>query len=266
ITSRGKCDTSFIVNQYDTRYLSQKVYGMRKIGPYRAFKAWGHARDVFGDNKTLETFIEKFDTVGNRDDTWYTTWGEAIAYQVEKDDISIRNYMIDHDQILFEPYLGTRDPKTFNVPLTFKVNVPSEWTSIDVVSDGKLLPSRMTNGERNYVLFNAIPEGQSINIINSGNVTDESAPQITSLHVTVTPEGTMFTTTITDLDGIVTDVNMTAISPAGDHVFYNVRSPLFWNNGTYGRVVFNEFSDNWTVIVNAIDGSNNHASKTFHWT
>ncbi|MFW9968318.1 MAG: polysaccharide deacetylase family protein, partial [Candidatus Thorarchaeota archaeon] len=25
ITSRGKCDTSFIVNQYDTRYLSQKV-------------------------------------------------------------------------------------------------------------------------------------------------------------------------------------------------------------------------------------------------
>ncbi|MHA1664484.1 MAG: hypothetical protein ACTSVW_01455, partial [Candidatus Njordarchaeales archaeon] len=61
------------------------------------------------------------------------------------------------------------------------------------------------------------------------------------------------------------DVNITIALKNGSIISYeNVRNPIFWNNATYGRILFGmNVSDISTITITAIDMSNNAIEYTF---
>ncbi|MGY5853971.1 MAG: polysaccharide deacetylase family protein [Candidatus Thorarchaeota archaeon] len=97
ITSLGNCDHSFpeidgvVGHTYEKLVDSFNTMVENSEGRHRAYKCYGHSNtDWFADDERID-FFTRLGDIANRNDTWYTSWGEAFAYQIQRQNIRVFN-------------------------------------------------------------------------------------------------------------------------------------------------------------------------------
>lgn len=220
---------------------------------HRAYKGYGHsgwftARERILFKKELAKIVEH--------DLWFTTWGEAIAYQVVRDHAIVENYHVYSKNLKFVTKAPELNTSRYPVPITYKVEIPRDWNDVTILEDGRIIPHKIVDESNSrYVLLNSLPMGQVIEITTQ-EVVDTTSPMISGIRVRYTTEGALILFEASDVHGTICDVNMTIVTDIGTFNFDIVVNPTFWSNTTYGRVVFNA-SDICAIIVMASDSSGN---------
>jgi len=220
--------------------LVERFSQMIAKGGYRAFKVYGHTGTDSFSAEEKQTLFEELAEIAQRDDTWYTSWGEAISYEEMRSKTVFDGYSINQTSLSF-----VVDADSWSsTPVTLRVPVREEWSTVTVI-DGRLLVSRLAerteNGSR-YVLFDTVPSGQRI-VVTSNSLYDETPPVVSNARTVVTSEGTCIMFEVYDPESTIDQVNMAVIVDSQAYFFDEVQCPIFWRNGTYGRVVFGVFGE-----------------------
>jgi len=225
-----------------------------------AYKAYGHTQS-FTINHT-ESFRTAFSSITNRSDVWLTSWGEAVAYQIQRDNSKISNFLTNDDSISFR--IGVSNNNYYGIPLTYRIPIPQNWDHFTVF-DGRKVTDRYSlynDAEGSYILLNAIPQGQEITIEPVG-YSETTKPMIANVRTIVTSEGTAFLADIVDYCSLISDVNFTITGNGTTYEFEDVRNPLFWANSTYGRVLFGVNTGCIQFKITARDASGNIVSIVY---
>ncbi len=233
-------------------------------GGYLAYKCYGHTQSGYFTEEEREEFFELLEEIANRDDTWYTTWGEAVAYEISKSNVIIYDFVSKTREVSF--YTLIPEEVRYGVPLTYRIEIPEEWNDITVFDGNHITDQYSFKNIENkrYVFLNSAPKNQRISIVPE-KVLDTSSPYITNLRAKISSEGIAFLADIYDQDSLVSDVNI-SVSCDEIYKFDNVQNPTFWSNSTYGRAVFTNRTQCYYVKFEATDASGNHAveSKCFY--
>lgn len=239
--------------------LTERFDQMIAKGGYRAFKVYGHTGTDSFSAEEKQTLFEELAEIAQRDDTWYTSWGEAVSYEEMRSKTVFNSYSIKQTSLSF-----VVDADSWSsTPVTLKVPVREGWSRVTVI-DGSLLVSRLAerteNGSR-YVLFDTVPSGQRI-VVTSDSLYDETPPVVSNVRKVVTSEGTCIMFEVYDPESTIDQVNMAVIVDNHVDFFDDVQCPIFWGNGTYGRVVFGVFGEvSLTVCASTAWG----ASSSHFW-
>jgi peptidoglycan/xylan/chitin deacetylase (PgdA/CDA1 family) len=227
-----------------------------------AYKAYGHTQAFNAAQK--EDLVRAFSNLTSRTDTWFTSWGEAIAYQLERDSLQISDYEANKGTISFR----TQVPQENNlgIKLTYRVYIPDDWKGFTVADDGKATNQYTyhTDGNARYILLDSIPRGQTIAITTRGWV-DTSAPLITNMRTIATSEGMAFLAHVDDRLSFIKQVNITITGNGSLYEYADVQTPIFWANSTYGCVVFNLKSGYYQFKVSAVDCFGNVAVSAYNF-
>lgn len=229
---------------------------MTKKGAGRAFKTYGHTHDSCISVEDRPYFFEMLEQVSGRNDTWYTTWGEAVAYWILSTNTSITEHHVSNSTVSFKT-TPTVDINRYPIRLTYKVNVPLGWTKV-YVTDNKKSSSVLSVVEedgKKYALIESIPQGQVL-YLSKQPPQGTPTPTITDLRTIITDEGTLFMFDVLGSSAII-DVNLTIYTLTHTYFFEEIMNPTFWFNSTYGRVVFGESITDYTVVINVVDASGN---------
>ncbi|MHA1735013.1 MAG: polysaccharide deacetylase family protein [Candidatus Thorarchaeota archaeon] len=262
---RGKCKHSFpcvdgLCGQY-VNLLVPTFRRMTQLSGHRAFKCYGHTQMFSAEE--VELFEKALASLTARNDTWFTSWGEAIAYQMVRQHTHICEYVHNDDVISFRPTLRELDSKRYPVSVTVLVPLPDHWANPLVTVDDIVVPSTVTevDGVRT-VMFDVTPSGQRVEVRRTPRATDSFPPEIRFSRCIRDNSGVALLFDITDADSRVLDVNITVFDDVGRiyRHFDNVQNPVFWHNSTYGRVVFNPIPGVYTIVVKASDCSANVAT------
>ncbi|MFW9965656.1 MAG: polysaccharide deacetylase family protein [Candidatus Thorarchaeota archaeon] len=224
---------------------------------HRAYKCYGHSK-WFNESERYE-FFEALKEIAFRNDTWYTSWGEAVAYQIQRNNVRISRYLSTNSTISFVTSIE-RDFE-YGIPITYRVEVPSSWSEVSVF-DGEKISDRyfaIEEDSRKYLLIDSAPIGQTIKVIPI-RTEDTSNPVIENLRILATDEGIAFIADVYDKESLIRDVNMTIRGYGEVYQFHRVSNPVFWANSTYGRVVFKLQPGCYTCTVTALDSNGNRAS------
>ncbi len=244
-----------------TEWLQSSFTSMTKLGVYRAFKCYGHAALFNGSE--IRRFSEVLAEIAGRGDTWITSWGEAVAYSIERERTQIEHYSLGISRLTFI-LVADFNITRFSVPLTFVVEVPLGWTTPTVLDEGRILSSQLKSSPdgRRYVVFDTLPQNQQI-VITANVLMDTAPPEVSNLRMMLSDEGVCFMLDITDMSGVVTDVNITITTELTVYSFKNVQNPVFWNNATYGCVVFGLKTGSCIMEVSAVDSSGNSMNLVY---
>jgi len=234
---------------------------MVTLDGYRAYKCYGHTTNY--SPRQLKFLRSVLASMAKRNDTWFTTWGEAVAYQLVRQHTQIREYVQNNDVISFRPTLRELDSKRYPVSVTVLVPLPDHWANPLVTVDDIVVHSMVTkvDGMR-AVMFDVHPSGQRVEVRRSPRATDSIPPEIRFSRCIRDDSGVALLFDITDADSRVLDVNITVFDDVGRiyRHFDNVQNPVFWYNSTYGRVIFNPSPGVYTIVVKASDCSANVAT------
>ena len=230
---------------------------------HRAYKCYGHTH-WFSDSER-DSFFSMLGEIAFRDDTWYTTWGEALAYQIQRDNVVVDQFTYNQDCISFRTSVD--HDSSYGVALTYRVEIPESWGTISIIDDGRITNyiKCVKEDNKTFILFNSIPRGQTIEI-SSERKKDSVGPDIKEFRIIQTEEGVAFLVDVIDQEGYISDVNITISNSLMTYSFSEVRNPIFWSNSTYGRVVFNLPRGCYNFKVAALDSSQNigESSKCFY--
>jgi hypothetical protein len=207
--------------------------GILKNGPYRAYKAYGHTRWLSASNK--EVFIKELKMINESADVWFASWGEAISYQIQRDNLIIKPIISNDLLIQFKTDLPL-DQDRYCVKNTYMVQIPSEWTNISVIDDGVSISHNRTG---NTLMFHSRPHNQTINIRHD-YVQRFQFTMVKNLRYIQTKEGTAFIVDVFSSSEIKS-IRIFVTTPEGVLV-REMGNPLFWANNTYGAVFFSIFN------------------------
>jgi hypothetical protein len=224
---------------------------------HRAYKCYGHSR-WFSESERDE-FFEALQEIALRNDTWYTSWGEAVAYQIERSNVCIEKHVSTDSMVSFVTVIES--DFEYGIPITYRIEVPVSWNDVSVL-DGDKISHRffmIEEDTRKYLLLDSAPHGQKIKVIPISSE-DSSRPMIENLRTIVTEEGVAFMADVYDRESLVRDVNMTIYGNGELFSFQRVLNPMFWANTTFGRVVFELEPGSYDCTVSAVDSSGNWAS------
>ncbi|MHA2021588.1 MAG: polysaccharide deacetylase family protein [Candidatus Thorarchaeota archaeon] len=226
-------------------------------GAHRAYKCYGHSK-WFSESERNE-FFEALQGITHRNDTWYTSWGEAVAYQIERNNVCIKKHVSTDGIVSFVTSIGSEFE--YGIPITYRIEIPASWNDVSVIDGGKISHRFFMIEEeaRKYLLLDSAPHGQKIMVIPIISE-DSSKPVIENLRMFATEEGVAFMADVQDRESLVCDVNMTIYGNGELFSFQRVLNPVFWANGTFGRVVFELEPGCYDCTVSAVDSSGNRAS------
>ncbi|MHA2040291.1 MAG: polysaccharide deacetylase family protein [Candidatus Thorarchaeota archaeon] len=224
---------------------------------HRAYKCYGHSR-WFSDKEQNE-FFDVLQGIAFRNDTWYTSWGEAIAYQITRDNVRIERHVSADSMVSFVTAIGT--DFDYSIPITYRVEIPASWNKISVIDGGKISNRFLVieDGYKKYLLLDSAPHGQKIKIIPFIS-NDSSRPVIENLRTIVTEKSVAFMADVFDSESFIHDVNITIYGNGELYRFHRVLNPSFWANSTFGRVVFELEPGCYDFTVTALDSCGNWAS------
>lgn len=244
------------IDTKNAHLLPDRFSDMTKRGAGRAFKTYGHTHISCIGVEDRPYFFEMLEQVSGRDDTWYTTWGEAVAYWILSTNTSITEHCISDSTVSFRT-TPTVDINRYPIRLTYRVNVPLDWSEV-YVADNKRSSSVLSVVEeegKKYALIESIPQGQVL-YLSEQPPREVQPPTITDLRTLVTDEGTLFMFEVLGSSAII-DVNLTIYTLTHTYFFEEMVNPTFWFNSTYGRVVFGESITEFTAVINVVDASGN---------
>jgi hypothetical protein len=226
-------------------------------GVHRAYKCYGHSK-WFSESERDE-FFEALQEIALRNDTWYTSWGEAVAYQIERSNVCIEKHVSIDGMVSFVTAIAS--DFEYGIPITYRIEIPASWNDVSVIDGDKISHSFLMIEEetRKYLLLDSAPHGQKIKVIPIISE-DSSSPVIENIRTLVTEEGVAFLADVYDKESLVRDVNMTIFGNGGLFSFQRVLNPMFWANSTFGRVVFELEPGSYDCTVSAVDSSGNRAS------
>lgn len=207
-----------------------------KNGPYRAYKAYGHTKQL--DTRSKSEYIHQLDKINRTGDIWFTSWGEAVSYSIQRENTVITPIVSNQDTIMFRPDL-TIDHNRYCVENTFTVSIPSDWSNITVLDDGVNIPfTRVNNRVNNTLMFDMIPHNQTVSILRN-YAFEPTQPRVDNIRFIQTSEG------IAVLADIISNSKITGVtctvSSGGELITREMGTPVFWGNNTY-RSVFFSFS------------------------
>ena len=114
------------------------------------------------------SYISDLDTEGK---VWVTTYSNAIKYVRERQNSYAQAWEEDGSiylKVSMSEYTEDNKPlplDVFNHPLTVKVNVPSNYNTVRYTVNGKeYFADSFSEGDKNYVYINAIPDGSEIKL------------------------------------------------------------------------------------------------------
>lgn len=226
-------------------------------GVHRAYKCYGHSR-WFSDEERDE-FFEALQRIAFRNDTWYTSWGEAVAYQITRENVRIERHASADSMVSFVTAIGS--DFDYGIPITYRIEIPASWNDICVTDGGKISDRFLVieDDSKKYLLLDSAPHGQRIKIIPAISE-DSSKPVIENLRALVTENGVAFIADVVDRESFIQDVNMTIHGNGEVWQFNRVLNPIFWANSTFGRVIFELEPGYYDFTVTAIDSSGNMAT------
>jgi hypothetical protein len=96
------------------------------------------------------------------DNLWVATFGDVARYMRERMDASVSSEL-KRGEILVD--VGhSLDAGQYDLPLTLKTYVPTEWKEVQVEQEGRQKIQPLTDSLGSYVLYRAIPGGGRIRI------------------------------------------------------------------------------------------------------
>ncbi|UCG03711.1 MAG: hypothetical protein JSW11_06935 [Candidatus Heimdallarchaeota archaeon] len=235
--------------------IMKKIY--RTTG-YQVFKGYGHT-NTLGKNNSVTNFInyrEIFSQIANWPDVWYTSWGELVAYEKEKKNVTLSEVTYSEDKIEFYVSVPSFNTNIYKVPLTVAILIPKSWKNPFPQINGKYTSrfSLKHYADSTELYLDVLPLKDPRKVVIWRNVSeiDSNPPEISNFVVETkevtqnwdlnNPETLKFTFMrfdVTDELSNVYNVNASVHLKNGDEIiFSNMKNPIFWKNSTYGRVVW----------------------------
>lgn len=235
---------------------SQLFKNMTLLEGKRAFKGYGHTHLFSSDE--LNDFVCSLEKIVNRTDTWFTSWGEALAYEEVRTHTVFSEFERSLDEYSFEANLIRISADRYPVSVTCKVEVPFSWQHCTVLDGGRISHrvEEFVEEAHRYLLIDLAPRGQRISIQRSPAL-DSDAPTVSNFRMVVTDEGILYKFDVTDQSSLIKDVNLTVYEGEESHFFEKVLNPVFWANSTYGRVLFTPERFDCKLVIDAIDAAGN---------
>ncbi|WP_455463098.1 hypothetical protein [Candidatus Hodarchaeum mangrovi] len=228
---------------------------------FQVFKGYSHS-NLPGSDYGVSDF-EKYETVIEQisgwENVWYTSWGELVAYEIEKNQISVSKNIVRCDDFIEFTLstVPTLNTDIYNVPITVALSLPEEWSKPTVQIDSKFICefSLKTNNNVPQIFIDVKPKqgNQRIKIWKNQPSIDHSPPEIANFRInTITyqenwelepPREKTFSFLrfeACDEDSQVVEVNAMVTLFNNSQFFYKqMKNPIFWNNNSYGRVLWN---------------------------
>lgn len=255
-------DIPNIPDIYD-RFLTMIERDGRGYQTYGAFKTYGHTNDYYMDYAGRDLFETELVKLSLRNDTWFTSWSEAWAYELVRTNTIIDDFSANGDVISFH-IVPDYNVLRYPIEVTMKCEIPVDWTNPLVDIEGKTMnsPRIITEKGHRYILFNMIPGGQQITIVDDVSL-DSISPEINNPRYQWISGDLIVKFDVTDSNGFIEDVNVSVTHNSIDYDFNLVESPLFWGNSTYGVVLFDVQLSIITLNVDVIDSNGNACSVPF---
>ncbi|MFW9854372.1 MAG: polysaccharide deacetylase family protein [Candidatus Thorarchaeota archaeon] len=266
----------------------------RKPG-YNVFKGYGHTNSA-GKSYGVTDWIgyeNIISQISGWENVWYTSWGELVAYTLERSQIVISDPIYYTNRITFNVSAPTLDENIYKAPLTIHIDIPKGWLTPFPRIDGKYssLFSLRDHGDRFDLLLDMVPKqtAQNITVWDTLPELDNKSPTISNFDLktrtfnqswNLEPSELLnFTFMRFEVNDELTNIFRVYASVYLDNGtvwnYTNIKNPTFWQNSSYGRVVWNPNIINYGVpqinqndvkftVVTAIDGfGNTKTSKQF---
>ncbi|MFX0207982.1 MAG: hypothetical protein ACFFDT_18495, partial [Candidatus Hodarchaeota archaeon] len=266
-----KAGTTISSDGINDRNLGQIVTTMTNIyrtSSYDVFKGYGHTNYI-GQTYGVTDFAKyeaNIKQIAGWTDVWYTSWGELVSYTIEKNKIIIGDPVYSSDQIRFNISAeSTLNTEIYKVPITVSIAIPRDWDNVFPTINDKYTSqfSRRYHYDHIELLLNVIPshKNQTIKIWRDIPLVDQAPPEIANFSIKTRtmneswdrepPQLFNFTFMrfdVTDAQTNVQKVNASVSLENGTVWYYsNVKNPIFWQNSTYGRVVWNSTKNNYNL-------------------
>lgn len=225
---------------------------------YQVFKGYGHTNTP-GKDYGVTDFVKYADTIAriaHWPNVWYTTWGELVAYEIEKTHVEFSKVRFSTDKLEFDVSTPTLDTAIYNIPITIAILIPKSWNNPFPQINGKYSSKfSLKNYADSIELFlDVVPEKepQKVIIWREAPEIDHTPPRISNFEIKTkimvqdwdvtnseTVKSTFMRFDVTDEQSDVFQVNASVYLKNGKKItFSKMKNPLFWKNSTYGRVVW----------------------------
>lgn len=227
--SHGICDS--MVNKIFNTFQNMTILHDNN----NVFKLYGHTLSGFLSRHLFDDVVNQLHRIQHHyPDTWFTTWGELFSYQIVHSNSHIDSFVYDEMNIKFN-INTTVDTTSYPIPITIKTEIPTSWTPTIIVDGIKTEYSIVEDERRRYIMFNAVPD--STVTITIGDVIFNGS-NVADIHIKHLGNGTVITI---DIESDITVKRLQVI--VNNQIFTNVMSPVFWNNNTFGLVIYDHIVD-----------------------
>jgi peptidoglycan/xylan/chitin deacetylase (PgdA/CDA1 family) len=281
ISVNGISDTN--LNQIES--ILQKIY---HSDGYQVFKGYGHT-NLPGKNYGVIDFAkyeQVISKIANWPDVWYTSWGELVAYEIEKQFVEFSSITYYDNKLEFEFSTPSLDTNIYKIPLTVGILIPKSWKNPFPQIENKFTSQYSVReyNDSKELLLQVYPNDseQKITIFRNKPISDHKPPVISNITLEtrfisqdwdqVTPQflhHTFLRFSVMDSLSNVLSVNASVFLKNGENLEYPVmKNPIFWGNSSYGRVLWDsnilnldrpQITENDIdhIIINARDGFGN---------
>lgn len=154
---------------------------------YQVFKGYGHTNNE-GTNYGVTDWV-KYESVISRiagwENVWYTSWGELVAYTIEKDHVVISDLFHGDRKMTFNVSAPALDTSVYKIPLTLSIFTPKNWSLFFPQIDGKHTSRFSIREYPDFweILLDVVPDQSSQNITIWRDIQEEDQlpPEITNL-------------------------------------------------------------------------------------
>jgi hypothetical protein len=287
--------TTVSTNGIDDSNLDRIEPSLKKIyhsEGYAVFKGYGHTNPsglTYGVTN-FERYEEVISKISGWPDVWYTSWGELVAYEIEKQFVQFSSISYLDNKLEFEFSTPKLDTNIYKTPLTVAILIPKSWNnpfpqimekyssqfSIREYRDSLelLLEVRPKSFTQKITIWRDQPRIDQFppiisDIVMETRIVNQSwnqeFPQL--LH------HTFLRFTAEDSFSNVFMVNASVYLKNRDIIdFPVIKNPIFWGNNSYGRVIWDSSIINRDIpqitvedikhlIIHAQDGFGNHLQK-----
>jgi hypothetical protein len=122
-----------------------------------------HGVDSLGYEALQSTLLDEyFQYIKNKDEkVWIATFGDVTKYMRERESAKVQDSQ--KDKKIFVTITQPLDQKMYNMPLTLKTYVSSEWKKVSVQQGKHTQQTKVEKDEKGtYVLYQAHPNGAAL--------------------------------------------------------------------------------------------------------
>jgi hypothetical protein len=280
-------------------------YNLQKIEPilkkiyhsegYEVFKGYGHTNPS-GISYGVTDFVKyenEIAKIAGWPDVWYTSWGELVAYEIEKHYVEFSSISYFDNKLEFEFSTPKLDTEIYKTPLTVAILIPKSWNNPfpQIMEKFSSQYSIREYQDSQELLLEVHPKSssQKITIWRDIPIIDQLPPTISDITIETrvinqswnldSPQllhHTFLRFTVEDTLSNVFMVNASVYLKNREKLDFPVmKNPIFWGNNSYGRVlwdasVINRYVPQITandidhLIIHVEDGFGNHLQKTVY--